>query len=271
MKKFKCAGGRYYGMYMPTNVDADANGVVYEHRYIASKILNRPLKKEEYVHHKDNNGLNNAEENLMVFASNSDHIAFHHGATIICVDQVWYAIQEEKVYACKICGANISGHGKMDICASCYKAIRGAHIPSRETLEELLREQSLSSIARLYHVSPNAVSKWLKKYGIYHPMCPRYSRQFICECLQYATAHTHTETCRHYNIDRSTLLRWIGDTSKKNAVKKILCVETNTIFGNGKAAASTMFPFLKARDAGGRIRQAAKNGNVYHGYHWQEI
>jgi len=48
----------------------------HEHRIVAEKILGRPLKKGEIVHHKDNNKFNNDPLNLMVM-SQSEHIKIH--------------------------------------------------------------------------------------------------------------------------------------------------------------------------------------------------
>lgn len=47
------------------------------HRVVAEKILGRPLKENEVVHHMDFNRRNNNENNLMIFASNADHNRYH--------------------------------------------------------------------------------------------------------------------------------------------------------------------------------------------------
>lgn len=43
---------------------AMSNGYMYEHRYVMSKILNRPLRDTEQVRHKDGNQKNNTPNNL---------------------------------------------------------------------------------------------------------------------------------------------------------------------------------------------------------------
>lgn len=49
----------------------------HEHRIVAEQMLGRPLKPGEVVHHIDENKRNNSPENLMVFASQKEHAAYH--------------------------------------------------------------------------------------------------------------------------------------------------------------------------------------------------
>lgn len=48
-----------------------------EHRVVMERVLGRPLKRSEHVHHIDGDPLNNAPENLCVM-SQSEHSALHH-------------------------------------------------------------------------------------------------------------------------------------------------------------------------------------------------
>lgn len=49
----------------------------YTHRIVAEEMLGRPLKPGEVAHHIDRNKRNNNPENLMVFANQAEHAAWH--------------------------------------------------------------------------------------------------------------------------------------------------------------------------------------------------
>lgn len=83
----------YIRVYAPEHYSADVNGLVYEHQMVAEKKIGRPLKDREVVHHIDGNRANNSQDNLLVFASNSEHIAFHHGGA--------YTVDDEGIAHCK--------------------------------------------------------------------------------------------------------------------------------------------------------------------------
>ena len=57
---------------------ADSYGYVREHIIVMETVLGRKLKKKEVIHHKDGNKLNNSKNNLILFASSSAHMRFHH-------------------------------------------------------------------------------------------------------------------------------------------------------------------------------------------------
>lgn len=49
----------------------------HQHRVVAERLLRRALLPGEIVHHEDRNRKNNDPRNLIVFASQSDHV-YHH-------------------------------------------------------------------------------------------------------------------------------------------------------------------------------------------------
>lgn len=154
----------YIRVYMPEHINSDINGLIYEHQLMAEKKIGRPLKEEEVVHHIDKNKTNNSLDNLLIFASNSDHSAFHHNGTYtLDEDGIAHCMAKSKdEKLCLLCGKNI--HWTSDYCEECMHIVQRkvANRPSRERLKELIRSTSFIKIASLYGVSDNAIRKWCK-------------------------------------------------------------------------------------------------------------
>jgi hypothetical protein len=64
----------YVKLWMPGHPEADRHNSVYEHRIVMAKMIGRPLKREEVVHHKNDNGEDNRPENLQLFPNNGEHL-----------------------------------------------------------------------------------------------------------------------------------------------------------------------------------------------------
>ena len=78
-------GGRYIepekGYVMirnPKHPRARQNGYVLEHLLIAEKLLGRPLRENEEVHHKNRIKTDNRPENLQVFSTHLEHWMTEH-------------------------------------------------------------------------------------------------------------------------------------------------------------------------------------------------
>jgi len=56
---------------------AKSDGYVLEHRLVYAQHIGRPLRKEEVVHHIDENRVNNAITNLRLFPSVVNHLTYH--------------------------------------------------------------------------------------------------------------------------------------------------------------------------------------------------
>lgn len=146
---------------------ANKDGYVYQHILVAESILGRPLTCNEVVHHIDGNRKNNSPDNLMIFASDSDHVSFHKGC--ICVnnngtyERIDKPLHEDAF--CKLCGNPVYKRG--NICKVCLgKKQRVAVRPSRNELKELIKNNSFCEIAKQFHVSDNAIRKWCKYYSL---------------------------------------------------------------------------------------------------------
>lgn len=158
----------YIRIYMPEHINSDENGLIYEHQLMAEKKIGRSLKEEEVVHHIDENKTNNSLSNLIVFASNSDHVAFHRNGTYT-LDEDGIAHCEAKSKnenTCLLCGKSI--YWTSNYCEKCGYIVQRKVInrPSREKLKELIRSMPFIKIASLYEVSDNTIRKWCKTEGL---------------------------------------------------------------------------------------------------------
>ena len=68
----------YVLLYMPNHPNAKNNKYVFEHRFLMSKLLKRPLKKFEQVHHRNGIKNDNRLENLELMMTNN------HKGRIMC-------------------------------------------------------------------------------------------------------------------------------------------------------------------------------------------
>lgn len=171
----------YYDVYYPKHPNARKNGSVMLQILVAEKILGRYLKKGEVVHHKDFNRLNNDIDNLMVFASNSDHMSYHamlknkNKSNFIfykkeniyyCSNVFLIANQKRKRKICPICKLNFI-HYKSNMCTNCRDLKkRKTERPSREILKLKIRNTPFIKIGIEYGVSDNTIRKWCQGYKL---------------------------------------------------------------------------------------------------------
>jgi hypothetical protein len=73
----KTHGDGYIQLHQPDHPASNVQGYIYEHRLIMEQRLGRLLLPKEVVHHIDGDATNNAPDNLMLFASNTEHRGFH--------------------------------------------------------------------------------------------------------------------------------------------------------------------------------------------------
>lgn len=149
---------------------------VREHVLIAEQKLGRQLKKEETVHHIDGNKKNNNPDNLMVFATNSDHTTYHHTGKAYEKDGVWHALHDKVTCTCAYCGKQFERTPSqvstqyVYCCRDCFNKAKAINLTDkfRKELFNLLKSEkgNFSKIGKQFNVSDNAVRKWCKKMNI---------------------------------------------------------------------------------------------------------
>jgi hypothetical protein len=156
-------------------------GMAYEYIVNAVAMLGRPLNKGEVVHHIDCNKDNNSPDNLMVFRSKTDHSMFHkNGLDVnLLIDNKDGTFSVDRSMSCSLnkficthCGKAFNErklnrkHNKVFCSLNCYMDYKRRNVPNKETLEELVKNTSLTGIGRIYGVSCNSVKKWCIRYNI---------------------------------------------------------------------------------------------------------
>lgn len=177
----------YEAIYLPEYHSAYADGLVYVHIYVAERKLGRPLSSFEVVHHADLNKTNNDENNLMVFASNSDHVRYHNllrsgkNFVLFCIDGVYHCCEymgkesdldsfpmtknQKLSKVCPVCGG-IKAKGA-NVCHACGQKEREKNVPDLKSLINSLRQyKNFVKVGKEFGVTDNAVRKWCDKYGI---------------------------------------------------------------------------------------------------------
>lgn len=66
---------------------------------------------------------------------------------------------------CSCCGKELSNNNSV-LCLDCSKNEKSKHIPSKEILYDLLKENTFIDVGRMFNVTDNTVRKWCIKYGL---------------------------------------------------------------------------------------------------------
>ncbi len=149
-------------------------GYVYEHIFIAEKMIGRPLRDEEVVHHLDGDRANNRVENLLVLEK-SQHSKLHTwinaGAPGLKdlemkgLNSGKPKVVRKQAQGCKKCGNTLQQKQKYYCSGNCAKeSNRKVERPSLEQIEDDLKTMSFVAVGKKYGVSDNCIRKWIKGY-----------------------------------------------------------------------------------------------------------
>lgn len=112
------------------------------------------------LHHINGVHNDNRIENLMVLCPNCHAQTENYRGR--------NANLNRKIYHCEKCGKELNEKTKTGLCAKCYRDYERSKSkrPSKETLEQLYKEKSLTKIGLIYGVSDKTIKKWIIQYGI---------------------------------------------------------------------------------------------------------
>lgn len=152
----------YMYSYSPNHPLANKAGKVYEHIYVMCKLIGRPLREDECVHHIDRNRANNNINNLLLL-THSEHAYLH-------------AVEDGKaIYIDKICPCcknkfTTTKSSDKNYCSNQCKAKSRRKINiSKEELKDMVWSEPTIKVAEKLGVSDVAIGKICKKLGIPKP------------------------------------------------------------------------------------------------------
>lgn len=156
---------------------ATTSGHVLLHIIVAEQKLGRKLRPGETVHHLDENKMNNAPENLIVFATSGDHTAFHKGSPIYQSGDLWYAEKKKsEKRICQNCGKTFTSCKSQKYCSSiCSHASYRKNQLNINDIVKLVRKYNgnFTKAAKEANVTDNALKHRLQYAGL-----PFHSRDY---------------------------------------------------------------------------------------------
>lgn len=174
----------YVVVYYPEHPAAYKNGHVYYHRLKMENMLGRYLRKNELVHHKDENRLNNRRSNLEL-TTRSKHTSHHNLVRPTKGKRKGVPNRKTKsknrntrttlvqlTLSCAYCSAQFTAQTiSRQYCSAKCSGLANRKIthPECKELKRLVWKYPRTTLAKRFGVSDAAVSNWCKRLGIDMP------------------------------------------------------------------------------------------------------
>ena len=141
------------------HIDSSKKSFNIDGRLLANK------KMEDLIHEANK---------CMLLCANCHQELHHENHDIETIKQLLeehkYKRTKREIYVCKDCGKILNIENKTQLCSECYvkhsAERRKVERPSKEELQELLKENSLNKIGKMFGVSHATIKKWGIQYGI---------------------------------------------------------------------------------------------------------
>jgi hypothetical protein len=169
-RAYQKGNNEYISIYKPDHPRAAKSGgyqgYVYEHILVAEKILGRHLHLNEDVHHLSFNHKDNRPENLLILL-HGQHTKLHNFMRRHELEQKFKDTAEEGhfVKVCFNCNDYLVYQDRY--CDdNCREEYREKVKPSKQELEELLKELNVFQVANKFGLHNVIVRQWIKDYQI---------------------------------------------------------------------------------------------------------
>ncbi|MEC1697745.1 HNH endonuclease [Schinkia azotoformans] len=157
----------YIVVFKPDHPKSYKDGYIYEHILVAEKMLGRPLRENEDVHHIDFNVQNNLPENLLILG-HGQHRKLHNFINRYNLRPVFEntALIGHYVRKCEYCSEYLLENQKFcnKECQEKFKQLKRDTRPSYEELEVLLEDMNKVDIGKLYGVHRTTINSWIRDY-----------------------------------------------------------------------------------------------------------
>lgn len=206
----------YKRIFLPLHPNSDVNGIMLEHRYKAELIIKRPLRKDEVVHHKDENKLNNEIENLMVFKDKTHHARYHSckGKGVFHKDK-HNVYTFRKIKLIKHVGSGLvkyySLKGKKNmLCKNNKKSVNIDYSILKNSIELLLEDHNKKYVSDYYGVTTKTVNKWIRRFGIINKKESETERKIVEE---YLKCNNIKHVCNKFSVGNFYVKRILRDNN----------------------------------------------------------